>query len=170
MVVDELLRRHGAEGYRLKFSSLLAEARYDDEKLVLLKPQTYMNLSGRAVREAVNWYHVPLDQLLVIQDDMDLPFGRLRLRTRGSAGGHNGIGSIIQQLGTQEFPRLKVGIGRGRQPAEKYVLERFSPDQEQELPFVINAAADAAELWVREGAEAAMNLINAKPEAAAGPA
>lgn len=162
LVVDELLRRNGNESYRVKYKSLMAEVHYQSEKLVLLKPQTFMNLSGQAVREAMNWYRMPLEHLIVIQDDIDLPFGRLRLRTKGSAGGHNGVASVIQQVGSSEVPRLKIGVGRGRMPAERYVLGRFSPEQEQELPIVIQEAADAIELWVREGSEVAMNAINAK--------
>ena len=160
MVVDELARRSGDVGFRRRFRAEIGEGRYRHGKLVLVKPQTYMNLSGNAVREAANWYHLPLDQVLVIYDDLDLPFGSVRLRASGSAGGHNGMKSIVEQLRSREVPRLRVGIGRGRAEAEDYVLSRFSKEQEKELPLLIPTAADAAGLWAEEGIIAAMNRFN----------
>ena len=131
------------------------------EKVVLLKPQTFMNLSGDAVRLMGAWYKLYADEILIVADELDLPFGTLRLRERGSAGGHNGLASVIQQLGTNEFPRLRVGIGRGRSSATAQVLSKFSPDEQHELPFVINDAVDACEIWLRDGATVAMNRVNA---------
>ncbi len=161
MVVDKLASEFGAGTPKARFKSLVTEVTIGSEKVVLLKPQTYMNLSGDAVRLMGSWYKLYADEILIVLDELDLPFGTLRLRERGSAGGHNGLSSVIQQLGTNEFPRLRVGIGRGRSSATAQVLSKFSSDEQRELPFVIADAADAATLWVREGAVTAMNKINA---------
>ncbi len=160
MVVDELARRLAVTGFRRRFRSELGEGKLDGEKVVLVRPQTYMNLSGGAVREVVNWYHSPSDHILVVLDDLDLPFGSLRLRATGSAGGHNGLSSVIEQLGSNQIPRLKIGIGRGRLPATAHVLARFTPEEQRELPDLVGRAADAVELWVQEGIVAAMNRFN----------
>lgn len=165
MVVDELARRGGATGFRKRFKSELGETLLAGTKLVLVKPQTYMNLSGHAVREVLAWYHAPIDDLLVVVDDLDLPFGALRLRARGSGGGHNGLASIVEQIGHDGVPRLRIGIGRGRSSASARVLSRFSPDEERDLPDVVAAAADAVVCWSEQGIVAAMNRVNsAKPE------
>ncbi|MEZ4505603.1 MAG: aminoacyl-tRNA hydrolase [Thermomicrobiales bacterium] len=161
MVVDKLASEFGAGTPKARFKSLVTEVTIGSEKVVLLKPQTYMNLSGDAVRLMGSWYKLYADEILIVLDELDLPFGTLRLRERGSAGGHNGLSSVIQQLGTNEFPRLRVGIGRGRSSATAQVLSKFSSDEQQELPFVVADAAEAATLWVREGAVTAMNKINA---------
>src|SRR5579884_3436765 len=151
MVVDELARRAGNPGFRRRFRSELTEVTLEGARLVLAKPQTYMNLSGHAVREIVNWYHVPPDDILVVLDDLDSPFGTLRMRARGSAGGHNGLTSIIEQLGSSDIPRLRVGIGRGRSNAISRVLSRFAPEEERELSAVIARATDGVLLWAKEG-------------------
>jgi peptidyl-tRNA hydrolase, PTH1 family len=128
---------------------------------VLAKPQTYMNLSGISVVQLVKWYKVPLDRVLIIHDDLDLPFGQLRFRAEGSAGGQNGMASIIEQLRTNAVPRLKIGIGRPQWGDPKdYVLTRFGKEQGAELPAVIGRAADAAETWLSEGLIAAANRFN----------
>lgn len=160
MVVDELARRGGGGGFRKRFKSGLGETFLAGTKLVLVKPQTFMNLSGHAVREVLAWYHAPVDALLVVLDDLDLPFGTLRLRARGSAGGHNGLASIAEQIGHDAFPRLRIGIGRGRSSASARVLSRFSPDEEHELPDLVAAAADAVGWWTEQGIVAAMNRVN----------
>ena len=132
--------------------------------VVLAKPTTYMNLSGVAVVQLVRWYKVPLDQLLIIHDDLDLPFGQLRLRAEGSAGGQNGMGSIIDQLGTKAIHRLKIGISRpSRGDPKDYVLARFTKEQTTELPYLLDRAADAVELWLTEGIIPAMNKYNVTP-------
>jgi PTH1 family peptidyl-tRNA hydrolase len=166
MVVDELARRHGASGWKKRFRSELAEIAISGEKVILVKPQTYMNLSGHATREAINWYHTPLDNVLVVSDDLDQPFGALRMRAQGSAGGHNGLASIIEQLGTNRLPRLKLGIGRGPSTSTAHVLSRFSQGQENELPELVARAADAVEVWATEGIVAAMNKANRRVESA----
>lgn len=170
MVVDRLAQLHSAPAPKARFKSLVTEITIGSEKVVLLKPQTYMNLSGDAVRLMGSWYKLYADEILIVLDELDLPFGTLRLRERGSAGGHNGLSSVIQQLGSNEFPRLRVGIGRG-QSATAHVLAKFSEPELRELPEVIGRAVDASTIWVEQGAVAAMNRINvtsAKPEVEAG--
>lgn len=159
-VIDELARRLGAPESRKRFRGEISEVRFADVKLVLVQPQTFMNESGVTVREAFQWYKPSLEHILVVVDDLDLPFGDLRLRAKGSAGGHNGLKSIIQHLGTQDFPRLRVGIGRGRSATVSHVLSRFAPDEEANLPRVIARAAEVAEMWVRNGALDTMNVAN----------
>jgi peptidyl-tRNA hydrolase, PTH1 family len=163
-VVDELARRHGASGWKKRFRSELTEIVVAGQKVILVKPQTYMNLSGHAAREAVNWYHLPLDDTLIVSDDLDLTFGTLRLRGQGSAGGHNGLASIIEQLGTTKVPRLKIGIGRGPSTATSHVLSRFSSEQERELKELVGRAADGVETWIRDGIVAAMNDVNRRAD------
>ncbi len=158
-----------ADRHHLSFSGKRAKARIAEgviagERVVLAKPFTYMNDSGQAVVGLCQWYKVnPEHNLLVIYDDFDLPFGTLRLRARGSAGTHNGMRSIISQLGSEVFPRIRVGIDRvpPNWNVAKYVLSRFSSDQEQQLPDVHARAADAVEVILREGLTAAMNRYNA---------
>lgn len=159
-VVDEVARRLNAPESRKRFRGEVSEVRMGDGRLVLIQPQTYMNDSGVTVREAVQWYKTPLDQVLVVLDDLDIPFGEIRLRARGSAGGHNGMKSIINLLGTQDIPRLRVGIGRGRSATISHVLSRFSKEEEADLPKVIEAAADVARLWLERGVIEAMNVAN----------
>ena len=164
MVVDELARRHAVGERRNRFRSDLVEAFDEGEKIVLLKPRTYMNLSGSAVREAVSWYKTHLDQLLVVVDDIDLPFGSVRLRAKGGSGGHNGLKSIIAELGMDTFPRLRIGIGRGLGHATHQVLSRFTSEEERVLPSLLEAAADCVLEWERHGITNAMNRCNRAPE------
>ncbi len=170
MVVDELARRLAAGERWNRFRSDLVEAFDGGEKVVLLKPRTYMNLSGSAVREAVNWYKTPLDDLLVVVDDIDLPFGSLRLRAKGGSGGHNGLKSIIAELGNDAFSRMRIGIGRGPGPATRQVLSRFTSDEERVLPAVLQAAVDCVLEWERYGIIEAMNRCNRAPESQNGSA
>lgn len=162
MVVDELARRAGESTARTRFRSQLLEARRGGAKLVLVKPQTYMNESGHAVREALNWYRAPMDRMIVVVDDLDLPFGQLRMRAEGSPGGHNGLKSIIEQMGDRAFPRLRIGIGRGGNRARAHVLSHFAPDEQRLLPEVVGAAADAVERWLDAGIVTTMNEVNAR--------
>lgn len=168
MVIDRLAQLHSAPPAKSRFKSLVTEITIGTEKVVLLKPQTFMNLSGDAVRLMGSWYKLYADEILVVLDELDLAFGTLRLRERGSAGGHNGLSSVIQQLGSNEFPRLRVGIGRGRSSATAQVLSKFSGDEQHELPFVIANAVEASTIWVQEGATTAMNKINAAAPKPAG--
>lgn len=161
--IDLLANRHGLEVRGKRAQSLVGEGQIAGQRVALVKPQTYMNLSGQAVSALRSWYKIdPARDLLVIYDDMDLPFGRLRFRERGSAGTHNGMRSIIAQLGSSEFPRLRVGIDQapGHQDAASYVLSRFSKDEAAELPDLLGRVADAVELVIREGLTAAMNRYN----------
>jgi peptidyl-tRNA hydrolase, PTH1 family len=164
MVVDELARRLAAGERRNRFRSDLVEAFDGGQKVVLLKPRTYMNLSGSAVREAVNWYKAPLDDLLVVVDDIDLPFGSIRLRATGGSGGHNGLKSIIADLGLETFSRMRIGIGRGPGHATRQVLSRFTSDEERVLPALLGDAADCVLEWERQGIISAMNRCNRAPE------
>lgn len=165
-VVAELAQRHHLEFSHKRANARVAEGTIAGQRVALALPQTFMNLSGQAVVGLRQWYKIdPATDLLVVYDDVDLPFGALRLRERGSAGTHNGMRSIITLLGSQVFPRLRIGIDRP--PAAwdlaDYVLGRFTSEQEAQLPEVIQRAADALELVMREGVVAAMNRINAPP-------
>ena len=145
-----------------KHKAEYGEATVQGKRIVLVKPQTYMNLSGEAVASLLRWYHVPLSQLIVIYDDIDLPLGRLRVRGNGSAGTHNGMRSVIQHLNSQDFPRIRVGIGK---PPEGWDLADFvtsrltSGEQEIQMP-TLKLAAQVADMWVRSGLDAAMRLGN----------
>lgn len=139
------------------------------EKIRLLKPTTYMNRSGQAVRAAMDWFKLPPNDLLVVYDDMDLPLGRLRLRLSGSAGGHNGMKSIIAHVGTSDFPRLRIGIGEPRSTAVDgdsetvaHVLGQFSRSEAKLLPQVLELAQDCIDLSLRQGVEKAMSLYNSR--------
>lgn len=165
MVVDELARRSGGGAAKSRFKAELQEITVNGLRVVLVKPQTYMNLSGHSVREASSWYKVPKSNVLVIVDDLDLPFGAMRLRGNGSHGGHNGLRSIFEQLGSNDVPRLRIGIGRGHGVAVTQVLSRFAPEEEQQLPEVISAAADCATVWITDGLITAMNRCNTKSTA-----
>ena len=162
MVVDELFTLLGGSQLRARFRSELAEATCAGEKVVLVKPQTYMNLSGSAVREVAHWYRVPVGDVLIVLDDLDLPFGTHRLRPSGSAGGHNGLGSIIEQFGTAEVPRLRVGIGRTAAAARAQVLSRFTAEEAAELPAIVRRSAECCLVWLEEGIITAMNRCNQK--------
>lgn len=165
--VEELARRARLTWEKPRLKAEQARGTLAGRDVVLAKPQTYMNLSGASVAQLVRWYKTPLDRLLIVHDDLDLPFGQLRLRAEGSAGGQNGMGSIVEQLGTKAIHRLKIGIGRPAWGDPKdFVLTRFSRDQAAELPAVIGRAADAVELWLAEGIIAAMNEFNRAVHAA----
>jgi PTH1 family peptidyl-tRNA hydrolase len=161
VVVNELARRTDAS-FRSKFSGKLAEARLGELRLALLKPETFMNESGRSVGAAARYFKVPPESLLVVHDDVDLDPGRLQARTGGGLAGHNGLRSIAQALGTQEFLRLRIGIGRpGRgdpRPVSDYVLSEFEP--EVDVDALTARAADAVETIVREGLDAAQTRFN----------
>ena len=166
MVVDELLRRSGGGPFRHRFKADLVDVTVGTEKVLLIKPQTYMNLSGHAVREAASWYKVARPDILIVLDELDLPFGTIRARAEGSAGGHNGLKSVTEQLGGRDVPRLRVGIGRGTGVATAQVLSRFGPNEERALPDVVGAAANCCERWVVDGIIAAMNRCNTREPAA----
>ncbi|MDA8096069.1 MAG: aminoacyl-tRNA hydrolase [Desulforudis sp.] len=160
LTVDRLASRLGISVKKRQCFSLTGDAHVDGNKLILAKPQTFMNLSGRAALALTEYYKVPPEEFLVVCDDMDLPFGRLRLRARGGSGGHRGLNSIIGLLGSSGFPRLRVGIGRGPEVVS-YVLGHFGSDEESLVNEVLDAAADAVLMARSEGLERAMNRYNA---------
>jgi PTH1 family peptidyl-tRNA hydrolase len=162
MVLDRLALRLGVSFSRLESRSLIVKTTYQDNRLVLAKPQTFMNESGRAVGSLVKFYKVPLSNLLVIFDDVDLPFGALRMRSAGGSSGQKGMISIIDRLGSEDFIRLRVGIGRppGSKDAADYVLKGFSHQESVFLPQLLDRAVDAILTYVTEGLEKAMNLYN----------
>lgn len=161
MVVDRLAERAGLAGHaKSRDAAATMRGRYNGLDLVLVKPMTFMNESGVAVRKVLARERTPLDDLLVVYDDFDLPLGKLRMREHGSAGTHNGMRSIIGELGNQKFARLRVGIGEPSSNAIGHVLSRFSADERPILDEVLDAAADAAEDWARDGANRAANKWN----------
>ncbi len=158
MVVDELARRWGAPSFREKFKGEFTKVRVGDDEAVLLKPMTYMNLSGESVQAAMRFFKVPLDQVLCIHDELDLDFGVLRLKLGGGTAGHNGLRSMVQHCGGPDFIRCRVGIGRpARGRPEQYVLSDFSSLERVELPMVLELGGDMVETTIRDGVRQAMN-------------
>jgi PTH1 family peptidyl-tRNA hydrolase len=164
MVIDELARRH-----QLTLAMAPAQVpetfvakKYGADPLLVAKPLTFMNRSGDAVAALARYYEIPAEDVFIVVDEVALPFGRLRARARGSAGGHNGLKSIIERLGTQEFPRLRLGVGRGdgRRDLAEHVLSKFEPGERAELEMFIARAADAAEMFAVEGIAPVMNKYN----------
>jgi PTH1 family peptidyl-tRNA hydrolase len=162
MALDRLAAQFGASFNRLEAKSLVTKAIYQERRLILAKPQAFMNLSGTAVGSLVRFYKVPLENLMVIYDDVDLPFGVIRIRAAGGSAGQKGMASIIERLGSENFPRLRVGIGRppGRMEAADYVLEDFSKDEAEILPTILDRAVEAICLYIQNGLDAAMNQYN----------
>lgn len=162
MVADALGDRANIPIRRFEFRALIGKGDFADERLILVKPQTYMNNSGQAVSALINFYKIPVKKLLVIHDDLDLPFGTLRMRPQGGAGGQRGVGSIIAKLNTRDFSRLRIGIGRppGRMDPSDYVLHDFDPPEEEMLPEILDTAVKAIRLFIKEDIEQAMNKFN----------
>jgi peptidyl-tRNA hydrolase, PTH1 family len=158
-VLELVAERHGKVVWRSKFEGAFADV--PALGAMLLMPQTYMNDSGESVRPAAAFYKVPPQRLLVVCDDINLPFGRLRLRRSGSDGGHNGLKSIILALDTLDFPRLRIGIGRSGPDAIDHVIGAFTNDEEEALPAILDRAAAGVETFVREGSDAAIAVVNA---------
>src|SRR5262245_7825679 len=169
MVVEEFARRYalGWSPAPLQVPGALLAKRYGTDPVLLAKPLTYMNLSGEAVAALARYYDVPAAELLIVVDEIALPFGRLRARARGSAGGHNGLKSVIERLGTAEFPRLRLGVGRGdaRRDLADHVRSKFERGEHAELESFITRAADAVEMFVAEGIGKVMNTYNPEPAA-----
>ena len=166
-VLHELARRHNPSGptqsrYKAEFRDIHVEG----EKILLIAPMTYMNSSGEAVSPFVSFYKVELSDLVIVCDDMNLPCGRIRWRAQGSAGGQKGLDDTIRRLGSSEFPRLRIGIGRppGRMDATSWVLGRFRDDEREEMELAVARAADSLERWISSGVEATMNAFNRDPE------
>jgi PTH1 family peptidyl-tRNA hydrolase len=161
-VVAELACRHGASKPKIKFEAEIAELTVADQKLLLVAPQTFMNASGRSVRQVADFFQVAASDLLVVCDDINLPLGQLRIRRSGSSGGQKGLENIIQHMGTPAVPRLRIGIDRpapGRDSAD-YVLDRFRKSEQEAIDIAIRTAADAVATWVAEGIDRAMNRYN----------
>jgi PTH1 family peptidyl-tRNA hydrolase len=162
MVIDRVCKAAGISLSRVQSKAIIGVGQFTGQRLVLAKPQTYMNLSGQAVGGLIRFYKVPTDHLLVAHDDLDLPLGTLRIRPGGGSAGQKGIASIIQQLGTQEFGRLRIGIGRppGQMDPSAYVLRHFATADQILVDQVLDRAVAAVETFMREGLEMAMNLYN----------
>jgi len=149
IAIDEIAQNLGLTFSQTKFKSLYAEGRIGSEKIILIKPQTFMNLSGESIQPWVDYYDLTGEDIVVIYDDMDLPVGKIRLRVQGSAGGHNGMKSIIEQLGTKEFNRIRVGIGRplSKQSVISHVLSQFPKDRIEDMKEAVLKVEDAVKYW-----------------------
>ena len=166
LAVDTIAQKHHTDIKRIKFKGLVGECSLGGKKALLLKPSTFMNLSGQSVREAMQFYKLPPEKVLVIFDDINLEPGKLRIRRKGSDGGHNGMKNIIAHLGTQEYPRVRVGIGdkpRGMDLAD-YVLSRFSKGEQEKMEQAFAEAAEAAAMIAGQGLDKAMNHFNQKKQ------
>jgi PTH1 family peptidyl-tRNA hydrolase len=166
MALDRLAGRLGINFSRLESKALITKTEYSGRRLILAKPQTFMNLSGQSVSSLVRFYKIPLENMLVAYDDVDLPFGTIRLRPGGGSAGHRGMGSVIERLGIENFPRLRMGVGRptGHMEAADYVLQDFSRSEVETLPVILDNAVDAMLLYVTKGLVSAMNQFNGTVE------
>ena len=163
MVLDRFSKDAGIAVTRNNFSGLYGEGTYHGERLLLLKPQTFMNLSGRSVAAALNFHKIDIQDLIVIHDDLDIPFGRVKLKEEGGHAGHNGLRSLLQELGSGRFVRLRIGIGRPlHDDAADYVLSSFSSDELANLPRIIDCVADLLKLVIEEGLLKAMSIYHNK--------
>ena len=163
LTADAAEKRFGVSINRSRFKALTASCEINGEKVLFMKPQTYMNLSGDAVRQAVAFYHLPADHVLVISDEMSLPVGKIRIRPKGSAGGQNGLKSIISSLGTDEFPRIRLGVGAPPHPdydVKDWVLSVFRDQDAEAITHAAEQAAEAVETYINFGSEKAMNKYN----------
>ena len=165
MTADAFSRKKNISINRSRFRALTATCQVGDETVMLMKPQTYMNLSGEAVGQAARFYKIPADHVLVVSDDITLPIGAMRIRTKGSAGGHNGLKNIISVLGTEEFPRIRLGVGSPPHPdydTVDWVLSVFRDQDAVDMAEAASRAADAVECFISQGPEKAMNLYSQK--------
>ena len=163
LTADAVEKRFGVSINRSRFKALTASCEINCEKVLFMKPQTYMNLSGEAVGQAAAFYHLPADHVLVISDEMSLPVGKIRIRPKGSAGGHNGLKSIISSLGTDEFPRIRLGVGAPPLPdydVKDWVLSVFRDQDAEAIAHAAEQAAEAIETYIKFGSEKAMNKYN----------
>lgn len=162
--IDLLGKRNNININKIKFKSVYGEGTIGSEKVLLVKPQTYMNNSGMTVRDIYNFYKVPIENVIIVVDDIDIDFSRVRIKGRGSAGSHNGLKSIIQLLGRDDFPRVKIGIGskRENQDLANFVLSRFSKDEREIIEGSILTAAESVETIIRYSLDQAMNEFNTK--------
>ncbi len=162
MLIDRIAVRLNARGMKMQSKAIVMDARHDERKLILAKPQTYMNLSGRSVQGLIHFYKLPLSNVMILSDDLDLPFGTIRIRASGGPGGQRGLSSVLEQLGTKDVPRLRLGIGRppGRMDPAAYVLQDFSREELKLLSEILDRGADAALEFVANGLNSAMNKFN----------
>ncbi|MBN8583110.1 MAG: aminoacyl-tRNA hydrolase [Anaerolineae bacterium] len=162
MLIDHLAEKIGARGMKVQSKAIVTSGVYEEHKLILAKPQTYMNLSGQSVQGLLHFYKIPLENLLIAHDDLDIPYGTIRIRPTGGPGGQRGMANTIELLGTKDFPRLRLGIGRppGRMDAKDYVLQDFSRDDLKLMPDLLSRASEAALEFVMKGLNAAMNKYN----------
>ena len=162
MLIDRLAVRLEARGMKVQSKAIVMNASYEERKLILAKPQTYMNLSGQSVQGLIHFYKLPLTNVMILSDDLDLPFGTIRIRASGGPGGQRGLSSILEQLGTKDVPRLRLGIGRppGRMDPANYVLQNFSRDNLQDISEILDRAADATLTFVTDGLDKAMTRFN----------
>ncbi|EIF2807978.1 aminoacyl-tRNA hydrolase [Clostridium perfringens] len=159
-VIDYMANKYNIDVNRQKFKGICGEGFIENKKVILLKPLTYMNLSGESIRELANFYKLEDDEIIVVYDDISLDIGRLRIREKGSAGGHNGIKSIIQNLGGDKFPRVKVGVGQPKDNLVNHVLGKFSKEDREHIEKVIPVVSDAIVEIVKNDAKESMNKFN----------
>lgn len=161
-LIDSLVSEFNTKLTRVQFKAMIGSVDVDDVHVILAKPQTFMNLSGQAVASLIRFYKIPLDHVIVAHDDIDLPLGTIRIRPGGGSGGQKGLASTIEKLGTQDFPRMRIGIGRpsGSQDAAGYVLQEFSRADEKVLTDVLPNAVQAVRTFIKEGLEASMTRYN----------
>ena len=166
MVIDRLAVRLGARGLKVQSRAIVTSTTYEDRRLILAKPQTYMNLSGQSAQGLLNFYKLPMENMLIAHDDLDIPFGTIRMRPGGGPGGQRGVASTIERLGTKDFARLRLGIGRppGRMDPSAYVLQDFSREEGKLLSELLDRAADAVLEFVVNGLDKAMNKFNGSIE------
>ena len=165
MTADALCKKHDFTVNKARFQALTAQVELGGARVLLMKPQTYMNLSGQAVSQAARFYKIPPEHILVVSDEVSLPIGKLRIRVKGSAGGHNGLKNIIEQLGTENFPRIRLGVGAPPNPDFEmvdWVLSVFRNEDAAEMEKAAARAAEAVECYIEKGPDKAMNLYNTK--------
>jgi PTH1 family peptidyl-tRNA hydrolase len=162
MLIDRIAVRLGARGMKVQSKAIVTTVTHEDRKLILAKPQTYMNLSGQSVQGLIHFYKLPLANVLIAYDDLDIPFGTIRIRPAGGPGGQRGMASTIEHIGTDDFPRLRIGIGRppGRMDPAAYILQDFTRAEMKILSEILDRAADAALEFVVNGLDKAMNKYN----------
>jgi len=162
MLIDRIAVRLNTRGMKVQSKAIVLNTTYEERKLILAKPQTFMNLSGQSVQGLAHFYKIPFSNLMILSDDLDIPFGTIRIRASGGPGGQRGLGSILEKLGTKDIPRMRLGIGRppGRMDPANYVLQNFSKDEMQTLSEILDRAADATLEFVANGLNASMNKFN----------
>ena len=166
MLIDRIAVRLNARGMKVQSKAIVMNAAYEERKLILAKPQTFMNLSGQSVQGLVHFYKLPLTNVMILSDDLDIPFGTIRIRASGGPGGQRGLSSILEKLGTKDVQRMRLGIGRppGRMDPANYVLQNFSKDETQTLSEVLDQATEAVFTFVTHGLNKAMNEFNGSVE------